>query len=129
MVINYYVTDEAENGNCDELLESFHKEIKFLEKLLKEPKEEMKLTEPDGGKGVEDNINKYDAEIREIEQRLYEGEMKDQEQQGSYVLRGIKEIEILTQQDAYGSNQKFGKNDQLYENEFEENIKLQKYRS
>jgi len=26
---------------------------------------------------MEDNINKYDAKIREIEQRLFEGEMKD----------------------------------------------------
>ena len=67
--------DEAENGNCDELLERFHKEIEFLERLLEEPKGEMKLTEPDGGKGVEDNINKYDAEIKEIEQQLFEGEM------------------------------------------------------
>ena len=55
--------------------------------------------------------------------------MKDQEQQGSYVLRGIKETEILIQQDEYGSNQKFGRNDQLHENEFEESIKLQEYRS
>jgi len=26
--------------------------------------------------GMEDNINRYDAEIREIEQRLFEGEME-----------------------------------------------------
>jgi len=60
--------NKAENGNCDELMETFYKEIEFLEKLLKEPKGETKLTEPHGGKGVEDRINKYDAEIREIEQ-------------------------------------------------------------
>ena len=29
--------------------------------------------------GTKPNINKYDAEIKEIEQRLFEGEMKDQE--------------------------------------------------
>lgn len=116
--------NEAEKENCDDLLERFHKEIEFLERLLEEPKGETKLTEPDGGKGVEDRINKYDAEIREIEQRLYEGEMKDQKQQGGYVLKGIKETKILTQQDECGSNQKFGRNDQLHENEFEEGIKL-----
>jgi len=87
--------DEAENGNCDELLEGFHKEIEFLERLLKEPEGEMKLLEPDGEKGVEDSINKYDVEIREIEQRLFEGEMKDQEQQGSYIFRYMKETEVL----------------------------------
>lgn len=27
--------------------------------------------------GVEDSTNKYDVEIREIEQRLFEGEMED----------------------------------------------------
>lgn len=69
--------DEAKNGNCDDSLEIFPKEIEFLERLLEEPKGERKLIELDGGKGVEDNINKYDAEIREIEQRLFEGEMKD----------------------------------------------------
>ena len=40
--------NEAENENCDDLLERFHKEIEFLEKLLEEPKGETKLTEPDG---------------------------------------------------------------------------------
>ena len=41
---------------------------------------------------MEDNINKYDVEIREIEQRLFEGEIEDQEQQGSYVVKDMKEI-------------------------------------
>jgi len=97
-------------------------EIKFLERLIKEPEGETKLLEHDKEKemvtmhdkdemsltfielsnfldssnndvivGMEDNINKYDAEIIEIEQRLFEGEMEDQEQQGSYVLRDMKE--------------------------------------
>ena len=73
------------------ICQRFHKEIKFLERLLEEPKGETKLTKTDGGKGVEDNINKYDAEIREIEQRLFGGEMEDQEQQGRHVLRAMKE--------------------------------------
>lgn len=73
-------------------------EIEFLERLLKEPEGEMKLSEPDKGEiavtmhdkdemplmfielskcfdssinnvvvGTEDNINKYDVEIIEIE--------------------------------------------------------------
>ena len=76
---------------------------------------------------VEDSINKYDAEIREIEQMLFEGEMKDQEQQGSYVLRDMKETEVLTQHDEDGRNQQFERDDQLHESEFEEGIRLQKY--
>lgn len=61
---NFQEKNEAENGNCDELLERFHKEIEFLERLLKESEGEMNLVELDERKGVEDNINKYDAEIR-----------------------------------------------------------------
>ena len=41
--------------------------------------------------GTENNINKYNVEIREIEQKVFGDEMKDQEQQESYVLRDIKE--------------------------------------
>ena len=41
--------------------------------------------------GTEGNINKYDVEIREIEQKVFEDEMKDQEQKKNYVLRDIKE--------------------------------------
>ena len=44
------------------------------------------------------NINKYDVEIREIEQKVFGDEMKDQEQQKSYVFRDIKEIEVLMQE-------------------------------
>ena len=89
--------NKAEKENCDDLLGRFYKEIEFLERLLEEPKGKTKPTEPDGGKGAEDSINKYDAEIREIEQRLFEGEMKYREQQGSYVLRDMKETEVLIQ--------------------------------
>ena len=54
--------------------------------------------------GTKGNINKYDVEIRGIEQKLFEDEMKDQEQQESYVLRDIKETEVLNQQDKYESS-------------------------
>lgn len=71
--------NESEKENCDDLLERFYKEIEFLERLLEEPKGETKPTELNGGKGAEDNITKYDAEINEIEQRLYEGENEFEE--------------------------------------------------
>lgn len=150
--------NESEDGSCDELLERFHKEIEFLERLLKELEEEMKLPEPKGEKDmvtmhdkdelsltfielskcldpsvnevtadVEDNINKYDDEIREIEQMLFEGEMKYQEQQGSYVPRDMKGKKVLIQHDEDGRNQQFERDNQLYESEFEEGIRLQKY--
>ena len=77
--------------------------------------------------GMEDNINKYDVEIREIEQRLFEGEMEDQEQQGIHVLRDMKETEVLIQQDKDGRNQQFKRDEQQHENEFEEGIRLQEY--
>ena len=41
--------------------------------------------------GTEGKINKYDVEIRGIEHKLFEDEMKDQEKQEIYVLRDIKE--------------------------------------
>ena len=48
---------------------------------------------------TENDINRYDVEIREIEQKVFGDEMKDQEQQENYVFRDIKETELLTQQD------------------------------
>ena len=55
--------------------------------------------------GTEGNINKYDVEIREIEQKVFGDEMKDQEQQENYVLRDINETLVLNQQDKDESNQ------------------------
>lgn len=78
---------------------------------------------------MEDNINKYNAEIREIKQRLFEGEMEDQGQQRSYVLEDMKEPEVLIQQDEDERNQQFKRDDQQHENEFEESIRFQKYRN
>ena len=57
--------------------------------------------------GTEGNINKYDVEIREIEQKVFGDEMKNQEQQESYVFRDIREIEVLNQQDKDESSQQF----------------------
>ena len=57
--------------------------------------------------GTEGNINKYDVEIRGIEQKVFEDEMKDQEQQESYVLRDIKKTKVLIQQYKDESSQKF----------------------
>lgn len=133
-------------------------EIEFLERLLKEPEGETKISEPDKGEiavsmhdkdemfltfielsecfeapinnvvvGMEDNTNKYDAEIREIEKRLFEDEMKYQEQQESYFLRDMKETKVLIQQDKDGRNQQFKRDDQQHESKFEEGIRLQEY--
>jgi len=74
--------------------------------------------------GMEDNINKYDAKIREIEKRLFEDEMQDQEHQKSYALRDMKETKVLIQQDEYGINQQFKRDDQQHESKFEEGIRL-----
>ena len=41
--------------------------------------------------GTENDINIYDVKIREIEHKLFGIEMEDQNQQGSYVCRDIKE--------------------------------------
>ena len=57
--------------------------------------------------GTENNINKYDVEIREIEKKVFGNEMKDQELQEIYVLRDIKEIEVLNQNDKDESSQQF----------------------
>ena len=57
--------------------------------------------------GTSGDINKYDVEIREIEQKVFKDEMKDHEQQESYVLRYIKETTILNQQDKVESSQHF----------------------
>ena len=90
-------------------------EIEFLERWLKELDGEVKLAEPDTEEiavtmhdrdemfielnecynfsnndvtiRTENDINIYDVEIREIEQKLFGDEMKNQEQQGSYVHR------------------------------------------
>lgn len=79
----------------------------------------LESTINDATAGMEDIINKYDVGIREIEQRLFEGEMKDQEQQGSYVLRNMKETKELIQEDKDGRNQQFERDDQQHESEFE----------
>ena len=49
--------------------------------------------------GTKGNINKYNVEIKEIEQKVFGDEMKYEEKQESYVLRDIKETTILIQQD------------------------------
>jgi len=38
--------------------------------------------------------------------------MENQEQQGSYVLKDMKETKVLIQQDEYGRNQQFKVDDQ-----------------
>ena len=54
---------------------------------------------------TENNSNRYDVEIRKIEQKLFGIKMEDQKQQGSCVCRDIKEI--VNQQDEDGSSQQF----------------------
>ena len=52
--------------------------------------------------GIENDINIYDVEIREIEQNLFGIEMEDQKQRGIYVCRDIKET--VNQQGEDGSS-------------------------
>lgn len=55
--------------------------------------------------GTENDIDRYDVEIRGIEQKLFGSEMEDQNPQGSWVCRDIKET--LNQQDEGESGQQF----------------------
>jgi len=88
--------DEAGNEGCDEVLKRFHLEINFLEQWLKEPNGEVKLAKPDLEEitvtmhdrdemfmqqnkcykfsdnyvsvCTESYINRFDVEVREVEQ-------------------------------------------------------------
>lgn len=42
--------------------------------------------------GTENEINRYDVEIRGVEQKLVGNEMEDQKQQGNCVFMDIKEM-------------------------------------
>ena len=79
---------ETENEGCDEMMETFHMEIEFLERWINELEGGMKLATPNREEIVElskcfnssinivvvcteDNIDKYEAKIRGIMQKIF----------------------------------------------------------